>query len=84
MAATTAERPLAAGEPRIAPGSRAQIGRVNALIAAVIGAHDGHDGAAADLFTTLARHRSLFRPLAAVRRRADARREAAARATRSS
>lgn len=47
-------------EPRVAPGTRAQIGPVNALICAVIAR-----GARADrppnVFTTLARHRSLFR-----------------------
>ncbi len=46
--------------PRIAPGSTAEIGRVNALIAAVIGRVTGTGPP--NIFTTLARHRKLFRP----------------------
>ena len=46
---------------RIAPGTRAQTGAVNALIARVIGIGGGTDGPPA-LFTTLGRHRRLFRP----------------------
>ena len=45
--------------PRIAPGTRADIGRVNAAIARVLGAAAG--GAPPNIFTTLARHRGLFR-----------------------
>ena len=47
-------------EPRIAPGSPREIGRVNTLIARVIGAATG--GGPPHVFTTLARHRRLFRP----------------------
>ena len=46
---------------RISPGSRRQTGLVNALIARVIGLGAGTQGPPA-LFTTLARHRRLFRP----------------------
>jgi AhpD family alkylhydroperoxidase len=46
---------------RIPPGSRAQTGLVNALIARVIGLVGGTVGPPA-LFTTLGRHRRLFRP----------------------
>src|SRR4051812_33335951 len=46
-------------EPRIAPGSRREVGAVNALIARAIGAATG--GAPPHVFTTLARHRGLFR-----------------------
>jgi alkylhydroperoxidase family enzyme len=60
MAATTAERPPAAREPRIAPGDTAKIGRVNALIAAVIGRTMGTT-APPRIFTTLPLHRSLYR-----------------------
>jgi alkylhydroperoxidase family enzyme len=59
MAATTAERPQTGG-PRIAPGSKAEIGRVNALIAAAIGRTMGTT-APPRIFTTLPRHRSLYR-----------------------
>jgi alkylhydroperoxidase family enzyme len=51
-------RPEAA---RIAPGTRAQTGLLNALIAKVIGLAAGTQGPPA-LFTTLGRHRRLFRP----------------------
>ena len=46
--------------PRIAPGTPADIGRVNAAITWVLGAATG--GAPPNVFTTLARHRGLFRP----------------------
>lgn len=46
-------------EPRIAPGTRRQIGPVNAAIAWAIGRATG--GRPPHVFTTLARHRSLFR-----------------------
>jgi AhpD family alkylhydroperoxidase len=46
---------------RIPPGTRAQTGNVNALIARVIGLAGGTAGPPA-LFTTLGRHRRLFRP----------------------
>jgi AhpD family alkylhydroperoxidase len=45
--------------PRIAPGNRAKIGAVNALIARLLGAAAG--GPPPNLFTTLAIHRGLFR-----------------------
>ncbi len=45
--------------PRISPGSAAEIGRVNAGITRAIGA--GMGGPPPHLFTTLARHRKLFR-----------------------
>ena len=47
--------------PRIAPGTAAQIGRVNALVVRLIGLGGGTDGPP-NLFTTLARHRRLFLP----------------------
>ncbi len=47
--------------PRIAPGSRAEIGAVNALIAHVLRLAGG-TRQPPNLFTTLARHRRLFRP----------------------
>lgn len=46
--------------PRIPPGGRAEIGTVNFLIARFLGLAVG--GAPPHLFTTLARHRRLFRP----------------------
>ena len=46
---------------RIEPGTRAQTGLVNALIARAIGLAGGTAGPPA-LFTTLGRHRRLFRP----------------------
>jgi alkylhydroperoxidase family enzyme len=45
--------------PRIPPGTRADIGLVNHAIARVLGAVAG--GGPPHVFTTLARHRSLFR-----------------------
>src|ERR687888_1715025 len=46
---------------RIPPGARAETGLINALIARVIGRGAGTQGPPA-LFTTLGRHRRLFRP----------------------
>ncbi len=46
--------------PRIPPGRPAEIGRLNTLITAAIGRAAG-TGRAPNIFTTLARHRSLFR-----------------------
>jgi alkylhydroperoxidase family enzyme len=46
---------------RIAPGTRAETGFVNALIARVIGISAGTVGPPA-IFATLGRHRRLFRP----------------------
>jgi alkylhydroperoxidase family enzyme len=46
---------------RIAPGTRAQTGTLNALIARAIGLAGGTDGPPG-LFATLGRHRRLFRP----------------------
>ena len=46
--------------PRVAPGSRREIGALNSLIAHVVGAVTG--GEPPKVFTTLARHRRLFRP----------------------
>ncbi|HEV3229397.1 MAG TPA: carboxymuconolactone decarboxylase family protein [Solirubrobacteraceae bacterium] len=45
--------------PRIAPGTAADVGRVNYMLARAIGAAGG--GGPPHLFTTLARHRRLFR-----------------------
>jgi AhpD family alkylhydroperoxidase len=47
------------GGPRIAPGTTADIGRVNGLITRAIGLATG--GRPPNVFTTLARHRGLFR-----------------------
>jgi alkylhydroperoxidase family enzyme len=47
--------------PRIAPGTRASNGRVNWATARVIGLGGGTAGPP-NLFTTLGRHRRLFRP----------------------
>jgi AhpD family alkylhydroperoxidase len=49
----------AVGGPRVAPGRRAQLGLVNSTIARLLGAAVGGDPP--NLFTTLGRHRSLFR-----------------------
>jgi AhpD family alkylhydroperoxidase len=46
--------------PRIPPGTRAEIGRVNFTLARLIGVAAG--GGPPNVFTTLARHRRLFRP----------------------
>ena len=48
------------GQPRVAPGRRAEIGAANALITSVIGRAAGTNRPP-HLFTTLARHRRLFR-----------------------
>jgi alkylhydroperoxidase family enzyme len=48
------------GAPRIAPGSRREIGLVNAAVASALGAAVG--SGPPNIFTTLARHRRLFRP----------------------
>ena len=56
----TAERERLAG-PRIGSGNRAEIGRINALIASVIGWTMGTT-APPRIFTTLSRHRRLYRP----------------------
>jgi AhpD family alkylhydroperoxidase len=45
--------------PRIGPGTAAEIGRLNSLLARVLGAATG--GGPPNVFTTLARHRRLFR-----------------------
>jgi AhpD family alkylhydroperoxidase len=50
---------LRVGEPRIAPGTRAELGAVNALIARASGL--ATRGRPLHLFTTLGRHRGLFR-----------------------
>src|SRR6478735_11196665 len=47
------------GAPRITPGTAADVGRVNWLIARAIGM--ATRGGPAHVFTTLARHRRLFR-----------------------
>lgn len=47
------------GPPRIAPGTPRDIGRLNALIVRVLALGTG--GRPANVFTTLARHRGLFR-----------------------
>lgn len=46
-------------EPRVAPGNRRQIGALNAAIVWVLGRATG--GRPPNIFTTLARHRGLFR-----------------------
>jgi alkylhydroperoxidase family enzyme len=46
-------------EPRITPGTSQQIGRVNGAIVRVLALGTG--GVPANIFTTLARHRGLFR-----------------------
>jgi AhpD family alkylhydroperoxidase len=48
------------GSPRIAPGARAEIGAINALITSLVGRVAGTPEPP-HLFTTLARHRRLFR-----------------------
>lgn len=53
----TASPPAAV--PRIAPGTPTEIGRLNSLVARAIGAATG--GRPPNVFTTLARHRRLFR-----------------------
>jgi alkylhydroperoxidase family enzyme len=49
-----------AAEPRIRPGTRREVGRVNFTLARLIGLAAG--GGPPNVFTTLARHRRLFRP----------------------
>jgi AhpD family alkylhydroperoxidase len=51
---------MSAQQPRIGPGTRREIGWVNALIVSVIGRLAG-TGKPPNIFTTLARHRRLFR-----------------------
>ena len=51
--------PAVSDAPRIAPGTREQIGWINYGLARVIGAATG--GAPPNIFLTLARHRGLFR-----------------------
>lgn len=51
---------MALAEPRIRPGTRDEIGLVNDAIVRAIGAATG--GRPPNVFTTLARHRRLFRP----------------------
>jgi AhpD family alkylhydroperoxidase len=51
--------PTGSGEPRIVPGGRRELGLVNWAIARVIGLATG--GAPPRIFTTLGRHRRLFR-----------------------
>src|SRR3954451_12369895 len=46
--------------PRIAPGTNEEVGRLNFALARLIGAATG--GGPPNVFTTLARHRTLFRP----------------------
>jgi AhpD family alkylhydroperoxidase len=51
---------MASGQsPRVAPGTRREIGWLNAAIVKLLGAAVG--GAPPNVFTTLARHRGLFR-----------------------
>ena len=52
-------RPAAPAEPRVEPGRLRDIGVINTLITRVIGVATG--GRPPNVFTTLARHRSLFR-----------------------
>jgi AhpD family alkylhydroperoxidase len=49
----------AGGPPRIAPGNRGQIGLVNAGVVRLLGLASG--GPPPNIFTTLGRHRGLFR-----------------------
>jgi len=51
---------MSTATPRIAPGRPSEIGRLNHGIARLLGAATG--GPPPNLFTTLARHRRLFRP----------------------
>nr|WP_236262107.1 carboxymuconolactone decarboxylase family protein [Conexibacter woesei] len=52
--------PLRATPPRVPPGGRREIGPLNALVCALAARGGGVD--APHVFTTLARHRRLFRP----------------------
>jgi AhpD family alkylhydroperoxidase len=56
----TDQPPATAPSARIPPGTQAEIGRLNAGIARLIGLAAG--GPPPNIFTTLARHRRLFRP----------------------
>lgn len=56
---TPGQEPLD-GKPRIAPGRRAQVGRLNSLILAAV-ARGAGTGRPPNVFATLARHRRLFR-----------------------
>src|SRR5690606_12330454 len=56
---STLPRPVSAGL-RIPPGTRAEIGPLNAAVVRALGAATG--GRAPNLFPTLARHRKLFLP----------------------
>jgi AhpD family alkylhydroperoxidase len=51
---------MSTGTSRVTPGTPAEIGRVNTAITWLLGAATG--GPPPNLFTTLARHRRLFRP----------------------
>lgn len=55
----TAGRAPTSSRPRIAPGTSREIGRVNTAIVRAIGLATG--GGPPNIFTTLARHRGLFR-----------------------
>ena len=57
---STARAASVATAPRIPPGGPAEIGRLNWMIARVLGAATG--GGPPNFATTLARHRRLFRP----------------------
>jgi AhpD family alkylhydroperoxidase len=54
-----AQGPTAAAGPRIPPGGRAEIGRLNHGLSRLVGVATG--GGPPNVFTTLARHRRLFR-----------------------
>jgi len=54
-----AQGPTAAAEPRIQPGGPAEIGRLNHALSRLLGVATG--GGPPNVFTTLARHRRLFR-----------------------
>lgn len=51
--------PLRPSQPRVRPGSPAELGALNALLCRALGAFAG--GKPAHVFTTLGRHRALFR-----------------------
>ena len=51
---------MSTATPRVTPGTPAEIGRANTAITWLLGAATG--GPPPNLFTTLARHRRLFRP----------------------
>jgi AhpD family alkylhydroperoxidase len=54
-----AQGPIAAAGPRIPPVGRAEIGRLNHAVSRLLGVATG--GGPPNVFTTLARHRRLFR-----------------------